>query len=76
MNSKGERQSKISLKENDVVSFDSKKNAYTFCRFFSNLADSILQKFPRTKKKDLESKPLEGIMNKFEITVKILLYTF
>ena len=29
-------QSKISLKENGVVSFDSKKNANIFCRFFSN----------------------------------------
>ena len=54
MNSKGERQSKISLKENGVVSFDSKKNAYTFCRFFSNLADSILQKF--TQKKHVQKK--------------------
>ena len=60
MNSKGERQSKISLKENDVVSFDSKKNAYTFCRFFSNLADSILQKFPRTKKKRFGIKTTGG----------------
>ena len=39
MSSKGGRQSKISLKENGVVSFNSKNNANNFCRFFSNLAD-------------------------------------
>ena len=43
--------SKISLKENGVVSFNSKDNANTFCRFFSNLADSLLQKRPRPKDK-------------------------
>ena len=45
------RQSKISLKENGVVSFDSKKNANIFCRFFSNLADSLLLKLPRPENK-------------------------
>ena len=29
------------LKENGVVSFNSKDNANTFCKFFSNLADSL-----------------------------------
>ena len=77
INSNGERQSKISLKENGVVSFDSKKNAYTFCRFFFlKLSRLNTTKISTYTKKDLESKPLEGIMNKFEISVKILLYTF
>ena len=48
---KGRRQSKISLKENDAVSLNSKNNANTFCRFFSNLVDSLLWKFPRPKNK-------------------------
>ena len=43
------RQSKTSLKENGVASFDSKDNANTFSRFFSNLADSLLQKLLRPK---------------------------
>ena len=51
MPSKRERQSKISLKENSVVSFDPNKNAIIFCRFFSNLADSLLLKLPRPKNK-------------------------
>ena len=51
MPSKGGRQSKISLKENGVVSFNSKENVNSFCRFFSNLADSLLQKLPRPKNK-------------------------
>ena len=41
------RQSKISLKENGVVSIDSKKNTYIFCSFLANVADSLLQKLPR-----------------------------
>ena len=41
------RQSKISLKENRAVSF----NVNTFCRLFSTLADSLLQKLPRLKNK-------------------------
>ena len=44
MPSNGGRQFKISLKENGAVSFDLKKNANTFCRFFSHLAGSLLQK--------------------------------
>ena len=51
MPSKGGKQSKIPLKENGVVSFDPKKNANIFCRFFPNLADSLLQKFPGPKNK-------------------------
>ena len=51
MPSKGGRQSKISLKENGVVSFDPKRNANIFCRFFSNLANSLLLKLPRPKNK-------------------------
>ena len=49
--SKGQRQSKILLKENGVVSFDSKKNAHIVCRFYSNLADSLLIKLSRLKSK-------------------------
>ena len=45
------RQFKISLKENSVVSYNSKDNANTFCRIFSNLADSLLQKLPGLKTK-------------------------
>ena len=48
---KGGIQSKISLKENGVVSFDPKKNADIFCSFFSNLADSLLLKLPRPENK-------------------------
>ena len=51
MSPKGGRQWKISLKENVVVSFDPKKNANIFCRFFSNSADSLLLKLPRPKNK-------------------------
>ena len=50
MPSKGGRQSRISLKESGAVTFDS-KNANIFCRFFSNLADSLLQKLPHPKNK-------------------------
>ena len=49
MPSKGVRQSKISLKENGVFSFDPKKNANIFCRYFSNLADLLLLKLLRPK---------------------------
>ena len=49
MPSKGGMQSKISLKENGVVSFDSKKKANIFCKFTSNLADTLLQKLPHPK---------------------------
>ena len=51
------RQSKILLKENGLVSFHSKDNANTFCRFFSNLAYSLLQKLSHPKL-NLESKLL------------------
>ena len=51
MPSKGGRQSTISLKQNGVVSFDPKKNANIFCRFFSNLAESLVLKCPRPKNK-------------------------
>ena len=51
MPSKGGRQSTISLKQNGVVSFDPKKNSNIFCRFFSNLAESLVLKFPRPKNK-------------------------
>ena len=50
MTSEVGRQSKISLKENDVVSFDSKHNANTFCKFLLNLPDSLLLNLPRPKK--------------------------
>ena len=35
--------------ENGVVSFNSKDNANTFCGFFPNLTDSMVQKLPRPK---------------------------
>ena len=50
MTSKAGRQSKISLKENGVVSLDSKDNANTFCKFLLNLPDSLLLNLPRPKK--------------------------
>ena len=58
---KGERQPKISLKENGVISYNSNDNANTFCKFFSNLTDSSLQKHsgPRQKlgiKRDFDLK--------------------
>ena len=49
MLSKGGRQSKISLKENNIVSFDSKNNENIFCRFFGNLVVSLLQTHARLK---------------------------
>ena len=48
---KGGMQSKISLKENGVVSFNAKDNTNIFYRFFSNLADSLQLKPPRPKNK-------------------------
>ena len=63
MPSKEGRQSKISLKENNVVSFNSKDNANTFCRFFSNLPNS-----------NFESKLLRSIIRRFEMNVRILFY--
>ena len=45
------RQSKILLKENGVVSYKSKNNAYIFCRFFSNVAGSLLRKLRHSKNK-------------------------
>ena len=50
MPSKRKRLSKTSLKETGIVSFNSKDNANTFCRFFSNLADLLLQKLCCLKK--------------------------
>ena len=38
----------MSLIVNVVDFFDSKDNVNTLCRFFSNLADSLLQKLPQT----------------------------
>ena len=51
MPSKKGRQCKISLKENGVVYFNSKDSANTFCRFFSSLANSLLQKLQPPKNK-------------------------
>ena len=51
MPSIGGMQSKVSLNEDGVVSFNSKGNANSFCRFSSNLADSLLQKLPPPKYK-------------------------
>ena len=44
-------QCQISLKENGVFSFNSKDNTNNFCRFYSHLADSPLQKRSCTKNK-------------------------
>ena len=49
MSSKRRDNLKISLKENDVISFDQKKNGNIFCRFFLYLADLLLQKLPCLK---------------------------
>ena len=49
MPSKGGRQSNLSLKENGAVSLNSKDNVNALCRFFSNLADSLLQNLPHPK---------------------------
>ena len=51
MPSIGGIQFKISLNEHDVVFFNSKGNANSFRRFFSNLADSLLQKLSHPKYK-------------------------
>ena len=51
MPSKVGRQSEISLKENGAISLGPKKNPNIFCRFFSNLADSLLLKLSRPKNK-------------------------
>ena len=42
-------QSKISLKEIGLVSFNSRDNANTFRMFFSNSVDSLLQKLKKCK---------------------------
>ena len=68
MPSKEGRQSKI-LKKNGVSSFDSKKNAGIFSRFFS-LLQNLLH-----KKTNLESKPMESIISRFTISVRILFYS-
>ena len=58
------------LLENGVVSVDPKKNRKIFCKFFSNLAELLLLILPRTKKTNLESKPLESILRRFVISVR------
>ena len=63
---KGGRQSKISLKEN---SSPCKYILQVFLKLFS-----LLLKLLRPKK-NLESKPLENIISRFVISVRILLYT-
>ena len=71
MPSKEEMEYKISLKENNAVSFVTKDNANTFCNFFSNLADLLLQNF-HVQKINLESKLLKNIISIFEMNVKEL----
>ena len=66
MPSKEGRKSKI-LKKNGVSSLDSKKNAGIFSRFFS-LLQNLLH-----NKTNLESKPMESIISRFTISVRILL---
>lgn len=39
------------VKKNGVVSFDSKKNANIICKYFSNLAELLLQKILHPKNK-------------------------
>ena len=58
MPAKGGRQSKISLKKNDVVSLNSKDNANTFYRFFSNLVHHLCINL-HVQKINLESKLLK-----------------
>ena len=41
----------MTLKEDAVASFNSRDNTNTFCIFFSNLADSLLQKLLHLKSK-------------------------
>ena len=72
--SKWERQSKISLKENGLVSFYQKHNKNIFHRFFSSLTDSLLKKILPWKV-NLESKPLKNSITRFEMNVRTLFYT-
>ena len=73
---KKRRVSKILLKYYSVISFHPKQKANIFFRIFSNLADSLLLKLPRPKKKKkIESKPLEKIISRFVISVTILFHT-
>ena len=58
------RQSKILLKENGVVSYNSKNNAYIFCRFFSNVAGSLRRNFD-IRKTNSQSKPGKNIISRF-----------
>ena len=58
MPAKGGRQSKISLKKNDVVSLNSKDNANTFYRFFLNLVHHLCINL-HVQKINLESKLLK-----------------
>ena len=67
---KGRRQSKISLKENGVVSFNPKKNANIFS--FSQIQQTHYCWNVHVEKANLESKPLETIIRRFVITVRIL----
>ena len=46
-----EKKSRILLEEHGAVFFDGKDNTNTFCRFFSNLADSLVQNLPRPEDK-------------------------
>ena len=59
-------QFKILLKENGVVSINSRKNENNFCRFFSNLVNSFLKNF-HVQKTNLKCS--------FEMCLRILFYT-
>ena len=73
MPSKGVRKSKIPLNVNREVCFNSKNNANTFCRFLSNLADSLLQKLSHP---DLLTKFInQNLLTKFGIKTTEEYYT-
>ena len=49
--SKTGKESKICLEDNGILSFDAKKNAETFMKYFSNLAGDLVKKLPTAKNK-------------------------
>ena len=71
MTSKEGMQSKISIKENGVLSFTSKDNGNTFFKLFFKLSRFTAAEISTSKKKKL----LESIISIFEINVRVLSYT-
>ena len=72
LNSKKTGQSKVSLKEDDVIQFEPKKNANIFKRFYSELAGSFVKKLPEpplkfhAKRTKMFYKKLKPNTEKFE----------